>query len=207
MLRIDHVVLAVRDLDAAGTRILNEVGLGSLPGGRHPGWGTGNRIVPLGHEYVELLAVLDPIEAESSHVGRWISKVSRSGDRFAAWCVSTDEIEEVAERLGLAVATGSRSLPDDRTLRWRSVGFDHAAEHPDLPFFISWDGPPELHPGRAQAQHRVEPIGIPWIEVAGDYGGLQGWLGGGDVPVRVVGGAPGVRAVGISTDRGQIVLR
>src|SRR6266545_4977344 len=108
MLRIDHVVLAVRDLDAAGTRILNEVGLGSLPGGRHPGWGTGNRIVPLGHEYVELLAVLDPIEAESSHVGRWISKVSRSGDRFAAWCVSTDEIEEVAERLGLAVATGSR---------------------------------------------------------------------------------------------------
>lgn len=207
MLRIDHVVLAVRDLDAAGTRILNEVGLGSLPGGRHPGWGTGNRIVPLGHEYVELLAVLDPIEAESSHVGRWITKASRSGDHFAAWCVSTDEIEEVAERLGLAVATGSRSLPDDRTLRWRSVGFDHAAEHPDLPFFISWDGPPELHPGRAQAQHRVEPNGIPWIEVAGDYGRLQGWLGGGDVPVRVVDGARGVRAVGISTDRGQIVLR
>jgi hypothetical protein len=207
MLRIDHVVLAVRDLDAAGTRIVNEVGLGSVPGGRHRGWGTGNRIVPLGREYVELLAVVDPIESESSPIGRWISNASRSADRFAAWCVSTDEIEEVAERLGLAVARGSRSLSDGRTLRWRSVGFDRVAEHPDLPFFISWDGPPELHPGRAQAQHRVEPNGIAWIEVAGDAGRLQGWLKDGDLPIRVVSGDPGVRAVGISTDRGEIVLR
>jgi hypothetical protein len=207
MLRIDHIVLAVRDLDAAGTRIQKEVGLGSLPGGRHPGWGTGNRIVPLGHEYVELLAVVDPMEAESSPVGRWISNASRSGDRFVAWCVSTDEIERVAERLGLAVATGSRSLPDGRILRWRSAGLDRVAEHPDLPFFISWDGPPELHPGRARAQHRVEPNGIAWIEVASDHGRLHGWLGGEDVPVRVVGGEPGVRAVGISTARSEIVLR
>ena len=207
MLRIDHVVLAVRDLDAAGMRILNEVGFGSVPGGRHPRWGTGNRIVPLGLEYVELLGVVDPMEAESSTIGRWISNASRSADRFAAWCVSTDEIEDVAERLGLAVAKGSRSLPDGRTLRWRSVGFDRVAEHPGLPFFISWDGPPELHPGRAHAQHRVEPNGIAWIEVADEDGRLQGWLGGGDVPVRVVGGDPGVRAVGISTDRGEVVLR
>jgi hypothetical protein len=207
VLRIDHVVLAVRDLDGAGTRILNAVGLRSVPGGRHPGWGTGNRIVPLGHEYVELLAVVDPMEARSSPVGRWISNASRSGDRFVAWCISTDEIEGVAERLGLAVATGSRSLPDGRTLMWRSAGLDRVAEDPDLPFFISWDGPLELHPGRAQAQHRVEPNGIAWIEVASNHRRLHGWLGGEDLPVRVVGGDPGLRAVGISTDRGQIVLR
>jgi Glyoxalase-like domain len=112
MLRIDHVVLAVRDLDAAGTRILKEVGLGSLPGGRHRGWGTENRVVPLGHEYVELLAVADPVEAESSPVETRISNASRSGNRLVALCVSTDRIEGVAERLGLAVTPGSRSLPD-----------------------------------------------------------------------------------------------
>ncbi len=207
MLRLDHVVLAVPDLDAAGTRILNELGLGSLPGGRHPGWGTGNRIVPLGHDYVELLAVVDPLEAESSPIGRWISNVSRSGDRFVAWCVSTDDIEGVAERLGLAITRGSRSLPDGRSLTWRSAAFDLIADHPDLPFFISWDGPLELHPGRARAEHRVEPNGIAWIEVAGDHGRLHGWLGGDDVPVRVVGGQPGVRAIGIATAQGEIVLR
>src|SRR4029453_4960474 len=91
MLRLDHVVLAVRDLDAPGTRILNELGLGSLPGGRHPGWGTGNRIVPLGYEYVELLAVVDPMEAESSPEGRWISNASCWGARFPAWAVSPYE--------------------------------------------------------------------------------------------------------------------
>jgi hypothetical protein len=207
MLRIDHVVLAVRDLDGAGARILNAIGLGSVPGGRHPGWGTGNRIVPLSHEYVELLAVVDPAEAGSSPVGGWISNASRWGDRFVAWCVSTDEIEEVAERLGLAVATGSRSLPDGRTLRWRSAGFDRVAEHPDLPFFISWEGPPDLHPGRAHVQHRVEPNGIAWIELASNHRRLHAWLGGEQLPVRVVGGDPGVRAVGISTDRGRIILR
>lgn len=207
MLRIDHIVLAVRDLDAAGTRILNDVGLGSLPGGRHPGWGTENRVVPLGDEYLELLAVADPVEAESSHVGMWVSNASRSGDHLVAWCVSTDEIEGVAERLGLAVTQGSRSLPDGRSLTWRSAAFDLVAEHPDLPFFISWDGPLDLHPGRARAEHRVEPNGLAWIEVASDHGRLHGWLGGEDVAVRVVGGEPGVRAIGISTARGEIVLR
>mgnify|MGYP003300549875 CR=1 FL=1 len=93
LMHIDHVVLAVRDLDAAGTRILERLGLGSVPGGRHPGWGTGNRIVPLGHEYVELLAVVDPVQAAASPVGTWISNASRSGDRLVAWCVSTDDIE------------------------------------------------------------------------------------------------------------------
>jgi len=95
------VVLAVRDLDAAGTRILEQLGLGSVPGGRHPGWGTGNRIVPLGEEYVELLAVADPAEAASSPVGTWIANASRSRDRLAAWCVSTDDIDGIARRLGL----------------------------------------------------------------------------------------------------------
>jgi len=206
MLRIDHVVLAVRDLDAVGTRILERLGLGSVPGGRHPGWGTGNRIVPLGHQYVELLAVVDPAEAAASPVGTWISNASRSGDRLVAWCVSTDDIEGAAGRLGLAVTPGSRSLPDGRTLTWRSAGFDGVAERPDLPFFISWDGLPELHPGRARAQHRVQPRGIEWIEVATDHARLRGWLGGEEVPVRAVDGEPGIRGVGIQTTREEIVL-
>jgi hypothetical protein len=197
----------VRDLDAAGTRILEQLGLGSVPGGRHPGWGTGNRIIQLGRDYVELLAVIDPAEAASSPVGIWIANASRSRDRLAAWCVSTDHIDGVAERLGLAVGSGTRSLPDGRTLSWRSSGFDGVPDRPDLPFFISWDGPPDLHPGRSGAEHRGVPLGIAWIEVATEEARLREWLGGEDVPVRVVGGEPGVRAVGIQTARGEIVLR
>ena len=40
-MRLDHLVIAVSDLAAP-------TGYESIEGGRHPGWGTANRIVPLG---------------------------------------------------------------------------------------------------------------------------------------------------------------
>lgn len=46
--RIDHVIYAVGDLEADAARFRDELGLESVVGGRHPGWGTANRIVPLG---------------------------------------------------------------------------------------------------------------------------------------------------------------
>jgi hypothetical protein len=57
---VDHIVYAVDDLEAAAERLRREFGFASVVGGRHPGWGTANRIVPLGREYVELVAVVDP---------------------------------------------------------------------------------------------------------------------------------------------------
>ena len=45
---IDHVIYAVDDLDTAGAALFDREGLASVPGGRHEGWGTANRIVPLG---------------------------------------------------------------------------------------------------------------------------------------------------------------
>src|SRR4029079_13118848 len=46
MLRIDHVVLAVRDLDASAERLWGEHGLRFVAGGRHARWGTANMIAP-----------------------------------------------------------------------------------------------------------------------------------------------------------------
>jgi len=60
---IDHVVMAVRDLDDAGDRLLRDHGLASVPGGRHARWGTANRIVPLGEDYIELIGVVDGEQA------------------------------------------------------------------------------------------------------------------------------------------------
>ena len=38
---------------------------------------------------------------------------------------------------------------------------------------------------------------ITWLEVAGDSGRLNDWVGSAEVPVRVVDGDAGVRAIGI----------
>jgi hypothetical protein len=58
-LELDHVLIAVIDLDAAASAFAADHGLDSVTGGRHPGWGTANRIVPLGETYLELVAVVD----------------------------------------------------------------------------------------------------------------------------------------------------
>jgi len=206
-MQIDHVVYAVQDLEAAATRMKQEFGLGSVPGGHHPGWGTGNRIVPLGPSYIELLAPVDPAVAGQSELGRALVEAVAEGDRFLGWCVSTEGLDAVAARLDLPVGEGARERPDGVVLRWRSAGLERALAEPSLPFFITWDIPDELHPGRAEADHVGTPQGIAWLEIGGDALRLNEWLQGSELPVRVVGGPPGVLAAAIAADSGEIVVR
>jgi hypothetical protein len=209
MLRIDHVVLAVRDLDASAERLWEEHGLRFLPGGRHPRWGTANMISPLGRDYVELLAVVDEEVGSETVLGRTLLELSSSGDRWFSVCVADDDVEATAARLGLTVQPGSRTRPDGSEVRWRGAGIEDRGEDLWLPFFISWDVPAELHPGAAPAEHRVDADGIAWAEVGGDEARLRDWLGGADAPIRVVDDADrGVRAIGISLhDGSEIVVR
>ena len=76
-----------------------------------------------------------------------------------------------------------------------------------LPFFIQWDVPPEQHPGRSAAAHRVEPVGPPVLEVSGDVLEVAKWLGGPAPWVVTVQGQPGIASLTIGTTGGEIVLR
>jgi hypothetical protein len=205
-LHIDHVVYGVRDLSAAAEQFARQFGLASYPGGRHAGRGTGNVIVPLGHDYVELLGIVDAAEAAQAASARALQAQVAGGDRLTAWCLATDNLNETADRLGLTPVDWSRTLPDGTTLRWRLAGREVAMENPMLPFFISWQVRDDQHPSRARVPHRVQPVGIAWIEVAGNRLELDRWLGGAALPVRVVDGPPELRAVGISTADGELVI-
>jgi hypothetical protein len=55
---IDHLVLCVRSLDAAGAAY-ERLGFTLTPPAQHP-WGTGNRLVQLQGNFLEVLAVVDP---------------------------------------------------------------------------------------------------------------------------------------------------
>src|SRR5437870_12281035 len=111
-MRIDHAVYAVRELDVAGERLLARHGLESVPVGRHPRWGTANRIVPLGDDYVELLAVVDPDVGVTTTLGRALLDLTAEGDRWFAICLADDDLEATASRLDLALSRGSRTRPD-----------------------------------------------------------------------------------------------
>jgi glyoxalase-like protein len=185
--RIDHVIYGTADLDAAAARIESELGLEARPGGRHEGLGTHNRIVPLGGGYLELLAVADPEEAASSDFGRaLLARLEEVGDGLLGWVVGVDEVAAVAERLGTEIRTIRRG-----GLSARLTGLAEAMREPFLPFFISRD---HVIPDPGIG---ADAGGITWVEVAGDAVRLAQWLDGASLPVRVVAGPPGVRAVGI----------
>ncbi len=206
-MQIDHVILGVQSFDEAAGRIDRELGLDSLDGGWHPGSGTGNRIVPLGPNYVELLGVVDQAEAQRSHLGRHLQQQVALGDRLIGWCMASNDLDRLAVRLGITPTSGSRERPDGTTLRWRFAGLEVAMSEPCLPFFIAWEVPEDQHPGRGTAQHREVPLGIAWVHVSGDRSRIRSWLGAEDPAVRVSSGQPGLLAVGIATYDGEIVLR
>src|SRR5688572_29225275 len=100
-MEIDNVLLSATDLAAGARELEARHGLASIDGGRHPGWGTANRIVPLGAAYLELVAVVDAAEAARSPFGSWVAGVRPGTVRPFGWAVRTDELDAVARRLGL----------------------------------------------------------------------------------------------------------
>jgi hypothetical protein len=95
------------------------------------------------------------------------------------WAVRTDDIQTVADRLGLEIADGARG-----DLRWRLAGVAEAAAEPLLPFFIQW-APGTPHPGNGSG-------GVEGLELSGDPARLNEWLGPHDMPITVRSGPPSV---------------
>ena len=58
---IDHLIIGVRDLEAARERFAR-LGFNTTPRGRHVGWGTANYCIMFEDDYLELLGVIDPTQ-------------------------------------------------------------------------------------------------------------------------------------------------
>ena len=188
-MRIDHVIYATGDLEGATARLEAELGRPAAGGGRHDGLGTHNRVIPLGRGYVEVLAIADAQEAAESALGRAVAdRIEAGGDGLIGWAVAVGDVAAEAERAGLEVTTIAR-----QGLTARLAGVAEAMAEPCFPFFIERDAgvaDPAAAPG--------DGPGLDWVEVAGHQGRLAAWLGEAEeLPVRIVGGEPALRAVGI----------
>jgi len=203
---LDHALIAVADLAAAAREIEACYGLVSIEGGRHPGWGTANRIVPLGDTYLELVALVDEAEAAESDFGRWVGAAGAGAGalRPLGWAVRTRRLDDVAGRLGLVAVDGSRAAPGGGVLRWRTAGIERAAAEPSLPFLIEW-GAGTPFPGRPPGQP-PSPLGIARLEIDGDAEHLAEWLGGHAPPVVVRPAAPALTRIVLSGPAGEVML-
>jgi hypothetical protein len=187
-------------------RRMTTLGFAVEDGGRHPGRGTANLIVPFGEEYLELLAIVDEHEARASRQGRPVlDALSRRGPGLARWSVEPSDIDATADRLGLPVERRQRIRPDRESVRWRAVGVDEAWAQPGRCAFMTWDDP-LLHPARRSKRHPNGAVGFATLEVNADEEELLSWLGErlpDKVEVRTA-PVPGPAKLSVSTPTGVL---
>lgn len=173
-MRLDHLIYAVADLEAAAAALRASTGLAALPGGEHPAWGTRNAIVPLGGAYVELVTVADAARAGESAFGRAV----RDGDGLIGFAVEPEDLEAACARAGVDQVRGARERPDGTLLSWSMAGAEEAIPR-GLPFFLRWDDDAS-NPARAAAPHAdgVDPVGVAWLSWPTPPSELDAWLGG-----------------------------
>jgi hypothetical protein len=200
--RLDHLVIAVEDLDRAPAAFAERTGLPVVAGGRHP-WGTANVLVPLGDAYLELAAVTDAAVAAGTPFGDLMLAALARGGGVCAWCAEPDDLDAAAAGAGLEVEHGARARADGTTLRWRSAGMRAAAGDPALPFLIGWEDPRDrpgaLAPARADAPYPVElRLGTTVAALATRCGGIP--------PGIEIAAGRGIQAARVRTERGAIEL-
>lgn len=169
LIGIDHVIIAVRDLDAAAAAVEGELGLRVAEGGRHEAHGTHNRLVWLGDAYIELMAVFDRQLAAASPWGRRALEVSAGGDGLLGLALASDDAVGDAARLramGSAIGApvdGQRVRPDGERVRWRMAALEGGVDGLGETFLIEHDlRAAEWRPTDREARAAaVHPLGSP----------------------------------------------
>ena len=213
---LDHIVLCVRDLDAAVARY-NALGFTTTPRAEHP-WGTANALVQLDGNFIELLAIAHPEKIQGAAAG---------GFSFGDFCQKfTDAHEGMAmlvfegadaraEQAEFAAAgldtyppfdfSRSAKLPDGGEA---TVGFSLAfVTHPEMPeaaFFTCQQTAPEhfwkpdyqKHANGARQIRRVVMVADAPTVYAGFFGKLQA-----PEAVKVDGDR-----LTVATNRGEVVV-
>ncbi len=142
LLGLDHLVVAVTDPDAAAAELEASVGLACTGGGRHPAWGTFNRLAWLGDTYVELIGLFDRSLAPNGAVSAAVLAALDAGHTgLVAYAVASDALDadlalmrEGGSGLG-EVELRSRTRPDGEVVRWRA-SFPSALGPAEPPFVI-----------------------------------------------------------------------
>jgi catechol 2,3-dioxygenase-like lactoylglutathione lyase family enzyme len=143
----DHLVVAVRDLDAA-SEAYRRLGFDVRLGGRNPGRGTYNAIIRFGIDYIELLSVEDP-ELARDHAPsgqELLAYLDVRAGGAASWVAQSDDIAGDARRaaaagfegIGLPVAM-RRARPDGTEFAWRLLIPRGKAFRRTWPLLIQWD--------------------------------------------------------------------
>ena len=214
---IDHISLGVQNLYEGVDRLRRETGLGNYDGGWFPDTGVANKYVPLGGgTYVEVESVVDTFAVGRGYpLAIWGHDQLRDGDAFWGWSCrvsSREEIEAIAKRLGTEVIekafkvgmnghSGSSDMTPNTFEAWKRgmPNFFYRENLENIP------SPGAVTPSPLN----VRPAGLAWLEVGGAEQAMSTYLGvpAASLGLRCNGKTPGVHALGVHTEHGEVEIR
>jgi catechol 2,3-dioxygenase-like lactoylglutathione lyase family enzyme len=161
-LTLDHVVIAVRDLDSATSDYSTLLGRRPSWRGEHPTYGTRNTLFRIDNTYLELLS-LGVVKGKDRRWGGELERyLEQRGDGLYALAIGTDDVDHTARELrsrgvdvldpadgdGVDAVTGARRS-------WRNAMMSPKSSSGARVFFI---------------EHRSPPDALPMAELLDDHG-------------------------------------
>ena len=141
---LDHVLIAVNDIDEAGRTFSEYLGFTVTPQGSHPDRGTCNRLIVFESEYLELIAVQES-DLASRHRPDLISFLAQREGLYM-FALGTRGIDRTIESLRLRgvgvhdATVGSRLADSDKGgYSWRSAAVDPRVVPGSATFLIQHD--------------------------------------------------------------------
>jgi catechol 2,3-dioxygenase-like lactoylglutathione lyase family enzyme len=152
---LDHVIVGVRDLDAAAATYAALFGRAASWRGEHPGWGTANALFRLENTYVELIAP----HGEGPFGANLRARLESLGEGPVGFALRTDDAVACAAALrerGIAaanpIAGEGRDAATGAVRHWKNVMIPGDASRGVFVFGIEHGSPPDALPLVAPAQ-------------------------------------------------------
>lgn len=150
-LELDHLLYATPDVDATVAELEARFGVEFRPGGRHPDWGTRNRILPLGDRlYLEVIG--PDASRPAPDGGRILGVDGLAAPTLRWWAVRPVRLSltrgdfEAAGYVPGEIIQGRRELEGGGELAWRMTDPHVRLVDGLLPLVIDW-GYGSAHPG------------------------------------------------------------
>jgi hypothetical protein len=204
---IDHVVMLVNDASTAAAEFRARDGLGSDRGMYYPRAGSRHYSIPLDPPAaLEFLEIEDRTVAQQTDDGCRAVACEAAGYGLFMWAVLVDDLDAVAQRLGLQIFDYTIAHGDGTLRGWRAVdGPSH------LPFFIDYpnngDRTARLQAMYDRVGHTCSPRRFSELTISGSEAEMRDWLGPHELPLRFVDGSDGMIEARISTARDEIIVR
>jgi catechol 2,3-dioxygenase-like lactoylglutathione lyase family enzyme len=170
--RLDHLVIAVRDLDAAAGAYAAVLGRAASWRGTHPTYGTANVLFGLDNCYLELLALgSPPTHPVATALAAYLE---RHAEGLFALAFGSDDLDAAADHLrshGLhpgPIADGEAHAPGGALRRWRSFALPRVDTRGVNVFVIAHEDRATIATAVPSADPRAVVTGVDHVVVFSD---------------------------------------